>query len=139
MANEAVLRQWLENPIDFTCADGTGIEKGAVLTLTDPRTAVISTTDGGAVAGICAREKIASDGRTQVAVYRKGIFDMVCSQAVTIGSPVMSYASTGASNTIGMAVGAAVSGASIIGYALEAGALNEVIQVLVDIGGGSSI
>jgi len=102
MANEAVLRQWIENPIDFTCADGTGIEKGAILTMTDPRTAVISTTDGGVVAGICAREQIANDGRTQVAVYRRGIFDMLCSQAVAIGQPVMSYASTGASNTIGV-------------------------------------
>ena len=85
MANEAVLRVKLEQPISFTCADTPGIEKGAVLALTNPRTAIAHTSSGQALAGICAREKISGDGRTEVAVYRRGYFDMVFSGAAIIG------------------------------------------------------
>ena len=42
MANEAVITDRLENPIDYTVADGTGIEKGTLLKATNTRTAIIS-------------------------------------------------------------------------------------------------
>jgi hypothetical protein len=74
-----------ELPISFTVANATGIEKGSVLKLTDPMTAIITSGDEDQVAGIAAEEKIASDGKTKIAVYRRGIFKVYVSAQVTIG------------------------------------------------------
>lgn len=126
MANEAALRVRTGNPIDFTCADGTGIEKGAVLKMTDPRTASLSDGDVDVVAGICAREKIASDGRTQIAVFREGIFDMVASGAIAVGAPVVTWSSSGGSNIVATA---AVNAENILGTALETASEGETFQV----------
>lgn len=137
MANEAVLRDRLENPIDFTVADGTGIEKGALLKLTDPRTAIITSANNDKIAGIAAREKIASDGRTQLAVYRKGIFDMVASGAIAIGEAVVS---AGTPANMVRAAGPTASGACIIGHALETASDTETIQIFVNVGiGGNQV
>lgn len=124
MVNEAIIRDRFQDPINFTCADGTGIEKGAVLQLTDPRTAIIATAADVPVAGICAREKIASDGRTSVAVYRAGIFDMVASGTVAIGKAVTTAGVP--SNTV---MEAGVNDEQILGVALEAASDGETFQV----------
>tara|TARA_R100001530_G_scaffold129564_1_gene99974 strand:- start:257 stop:655 length:399 start_codon:yes stop_codon:yes gene_type:complete len=132
MVNEAILRTRLADPIDFTVADGTGIEKGALLKLTDPRTAILSDGSGDVIAGIAARDKIASDGRTQLAVFRKGIFDMVASGAITTGAKVVSGL-TGSLNFVSAAGDAADSGAVIIGHALEDAANTETAQIWVNL------
>ena len=85
MAHEAILMFETELPIPFTVADNTGIEKGAVLKLTDPMTAIITSGDEDQIAGIAAEEKIANDGKTTLAVYRRGIFKAYVSAAVGIG------------------------------------------------------
>jgi hypothetical protein len=89
MANEAVLVLKYEEPIDFIVADGTGITKGAILKLTDPRTASLSAGASDYVAGIAARDKVASDGRTRLATFRRGIFRIKLSGAVTAGQAVV--------------------------------------------------
>jgi len=132
MANEAVLRDRISEPLDFTVADGTGIEKGTLLKLTDARTAIASTAAGDVIAGIAAREKIANDGRTRLAVFREGIFDMKASGAITVGHVVYS---AGAVNEVKVAP-ATASGASIIGYALETASDAETIQIYVNVGAG---
>lgn len=142
MANEAILRDFLENPVDFTVADGTGIEKGALLQLTDPRTASAVTAIRQPLAGIAAVEKVASDGSTRLSVYRKGVFDMVASGALIVaGNPVMAAGDTAAvnANKVIIAVGASLSGAAVLGYALESAADGEVFQVLVDVGSGATL
>jgi len=138
MANEAIKRYDESSGHggviqDYTCADGTGIEKGTVLKLTDPRTVAAADADDCMIAGIAAREKVANDGRTQIAVYKKGYFDMVCSGAVAIGNPVSSYAGTGANANVIHVADSAVSGAAIIGYAEETAAANERVIVRVDL------
>lgn len=132
MANEAILRDRLADPIDFTVADGTGIEKGALLELADPRTAKAVTGDDVVLAGIAAREKVASDGVTRLAVFTKGIFDMVASGAIAVGRPVSAESDT--ANTVHQAP-ANLSGAQILGYALETATNNETFQVYVNVGG----
>jgi len=135
MANEAVLVLKQEEPIDFIVADGAGIEKGTLLTLTDPRTAVASSASGAMCAGIAHREKIADDGRTRLAVIRKGIFRMTASGVIAIGAPVMSGINN---NEIVVATG--VNGAAVIGTALEAAAADgEEIEVAVNIGTGGEL
>lgn len=136
MANEAALRDRLDHPIDFTVANGTEILKGTICKLTDPRTASASSAAADKIAGICARDKVASDGRTRAPMFRRGIFDLRCSGAVPVGEAVDSL---GADNYIRRAP-VTSSGSSIIGIALETGSDNEVIQVFVDIGcGGNQI
>ena len=78
MALEATLIFETEPPIPFTVTDGAGIEKGTILKITDPMTAVIAAGDADAIAGIASEEKIASDGRTKIGVYRRGIFKAFC-------------------------------------------------------------
>ena len=131
MADEAIIQLKIEDPLPFTVADGATIEKGAVLALSDPRTAATNTTNGGKIAGIAAREKVASDGRTELAVFRRGWFDMLCSGAVNIGDPLTAY-----HNEVQKAAVTA-SGACIIGHALEAGDDNERVLVELNIGAGA--
>ena len=130
------------NNSDLIVADGTGIERGALLQLTDPRTASAVTAIRQNLAGIAAVEKVASDGSTRLAVYRSGIFDMVASGAlIGVGNPVMAAGDTAAvnANKVILAAGAALSGATVLGYALETAADGEVFQVLVDIGTGATV
>ena len=133
MTNEAIKRYAESDIADYTVADGTGIEKGALLALTDARTAVLASSASQPIAGIAAREKIANDGRTKLAVCRRGDFDMVASGAITVGSPVVS-ATTGSLNYVMTAAGLnGISGAQIIGYALETASDNETIQVRLNL------
>jgi len=91
MADEAVIIELLGdagNPVRYTVADGTAIAKGALLQITDPRTASVSA-DGKAFAGIAATEKVVSDGQVSLALYTCGIFDLKDAGAgVTVGGRV---------------------------------------------------
>lgn len=131
MANEAILKDRLTEAIDFTVADGTAILKGTICALTDPRTAIAVSSTGQMLAGIAARDKIASDGRTRLGMFTKGVFDMRASGAIAVGQPVVACANNG----IILASGGQ-SGAAILGYALETASDTEVIQVMVNIGAG---
>lgn len=132
MANEATIKERFMPAINFTCADGTGIEKGTVLKLTDPRTAIASTAQGDPIAGICDYEKVANSGVTSVAVLRHGIVELSCSGAVALGAKV---ASQGHDNYIVQAT-SSMSGAAVLGTALESGSNGESIQVDLNIGAG---
>ena len=130
----AILRVRQEDPIDFKVADGTAIPKGTLCKLTDPRTAIAASGAGDMIAGIAARDKIESDGRTQLACFRRGIFDMEADGTIAIGAPVMA---DGTDSTVISATG--VSGAAVIGHALEAAVDGEIFQVAVNIGAGDAI
>jgi|TARA_R100000501_G_C2630136_1_gene125233 hypothetical protein len=117
MALETTLVYETGVPIDFTCANGTGIEKGAVLLLTDPMTAATTTGDTDACAGIAAEEKIADDGKTCIPVYREGIFKGYAGAAgVTVGMALITDTATGAANEL---VNADVNSEHLVGIALE--------------------
>jgi len=78
MADEAVIVELLGDRGDvmqFNVADGTGILKGAILQLTDNRTAAASATDK-IVAGIACSEKVADDGQVTLGCYTNGIFNL---------------------------------------------------------------
>lgn len=133
MANEATLMVETEPAIIMTAADGTGIEKGAVCKLADSLTASISDGDEDYVAGIVKTEKIASDGTTSVAVYRKGIFEMTASGSITAGQAVATHASSGGSNVVAVATATAVGGKTL-GIALETASEGE--RILVELNPG---
>ncbi len=101
MADEAVLVFELERPVPMTCADGTGIEKGAILMITDPFTVATTTGDGDAVIGIAAEEKIANDGKVKIGVYLRGIFKGTAGAAgVTAGKGIETDTGTGSANEL---------------------------------------
>jgi len=117
MASEATLIIETELPIMMTCSNTTGIAKGAILKLSDPMTAALADGDGDYPAGVAAEEKIASDGKTKIAVYRAGIFKMLAGAAgIVAGKAVDTHAATGATNEIALAPGG---DANILGIALE--------------------
>jgi hypothetical protein len=126
MAKEAVLLVETHPPISMICADGAGIEKGALLVLNDDYT--VTAHDGTAnasFAGIAGAEKIASDGNTHIPVYRSGIFKLTANAAITVGDAL---AFDAVANTVKAAVAANV-GADIIGVALETcNTQNDVIR-----------
>lgn len=133
MAAEAVIIELLGNggdPVSFTVADGTGIEKGAILMLEDPRTAKARTGAGTVIAGIAAAEKVANDGQTRLALYTNGIFDLTCAAGgtATLGTYVRSAA---ADNTITVCTTLDTETGKAIGKALETGANDEVVAVRV--------
>ena len=115
MTNEAVLIYETSIPIPFTVADGTGIEKGAILKMTDPMTASLAVADEDIIAGIAASEKIASDGKTKLGVYRSGIFKVLGSGNITVGDALITVASA----TGNIVLTAGVNAEDIVGIALE--------------------
>jgi len=90
MANAvAVLMVETELPIMMTCAEATSIPKGTCLKLTDPFTVIASSAADDEFGGIAAEEKIGGDGKTQIAVYRRGIFKVEAgTTGVTVGKQV---------------------------------------------------
>ena len=133
MANEAVIIELLGNkgdPVRYTVADGTGIEKGTIMELEDPRTCKKVSGAGCVIAGIAAAEKVASDGSTTLAVYTNGIFDLTCAAGgtATLGSYVRSSSTD---NTITVSTTLDDETGKSIGKALESGGNNEVVAVRV--------
>jgi hypothetical protein len=125
MANEATLIVRTAHPYDMTVANGTGIEKGTLLKLTDPNTAIINSATNDAVAGIAASEKIANDGVTKLAVYREGRFKVTLSGSCTVGDALV--LSSTANHVLAAPNAVTLSGTNIIGIALETGTNTETI------------
>ena len=117
MANEVTLVFETQPPIPMTVANGTGIEKGAILKMADLMTASLADGDGDIVAGIAAEEKIAGDGKTKIGVYRAGIFKGYAGNGgVTVGLAIDTDASTSDSNEL---ANAPVTTGNYVGIAFE--------------------
>ena len=127
MVYETTLLWETEIAIPFTCANGTGIDKGTVCQLTDPATASAHSGANQTFCGIVKVEKIASDGMTQIAIYRGGHFRMRISGNVTVGDALALDSNV---NTVKTAVSANLGG-DIVGTALETGTTGEYIRVEV--------
>jgi hypothetical protein len=123
MALEATLIHETELPLPMTVADGAGIEKGSLLMLSDPNTAAVTTGDTDVFAGIAAEEKVANDGKTKLAVYKRGIFrGFAGAGGVVVGVGLITDTSTGAANEL---AAADVNSENIVGRALETAADTE--------------
>jgi hypothetical protein len=123
MTNEAVLIYETHTPIPFTCADNTGLERGAFVKLADPYTVSAVSAINDVVGGFTATEKIANDGKTKIAVYRGGIFKVKISGNVTVGDPLVFVGATGPN----LLQTAAVNAEQVVGYAFETGTDAETI------------
>lgn len=129
MANEAVLVFETEKPIPFTCVDWVGIEKGALLTLSDPFTVATSSADNQVFVGIAAEEKIANDGKVKIGVYMRGIFKLVVAagNTTTVGQDCVLRGA----NVIGLYDTLDDEKGLVVGMALETGAAGETVLVAV--------
>lgn len=128
MADEAVLVVETELAVPVNVADGAGIEKGTVLKAADLFVGAASSADNDIFLGITKEEKIASDGKTQVAAYFGGIFRMKVSAT---GSTVGKNQVIKGANTIGDYTSNDNELGYCIGKALETGASGETILVFV--------
>ena len=116
MTNEAVLKIETHIPINFTCSTTVTIEKGAIVKMTDPMTAVLADGDNDIVAGIVQSEKLAAEtSQNSVAVFRGGVFRVSLSGSVTVGDPVKISKNT---NEVATAV---INDENILGIMLESG------------------
>ena len=135
MANAvAILMIKKSNPIQMTCAEGTGIPKGTVLQLSDPFTVAASSGADNEFGGIAAEEKIGGDGKNTISVYRDGYFKVEAgTSGCTAGLPQVM--DDGANEFTNAANGDAELGL-IFGTALETAAGEDTLQVYVNIGTG---
>jgi hypothetical protein len=119
MANEAVIIELFNGgrPMTFTCADGTGIEKGTLMELTSPRTVIANTNDNAPLVGVAAAEKVASDGATTIAVYTDGVFDVLTDTGTDAVGAMM--ANTATENTVQGADATDLLQGSVLGKVLE--------------------
>ncbi len=132
MANEWVLVDRTEDPLDYVVDNSTGMEKGQLSKMTDSGTAIISSAVSDRCAGVTAREKVSGSGRTQLAHFKKGRFMATCSGAVTTGAPASSYADANYPNVVGLAA-ASDSGAALLGYFEGDGTDAERVQLRLDL------
>lgn len=137
MALEWTLIHEIEKPIPYTCADGTGIEKGALLKIVDPATVATSDGDADVIAGIAAEEKIASNGVTQIGVYKRGIFKATAGGSITVGDGLINNASSGAANEVITAT-AAADDSQIFAIAEETASDTHTLRVYLNVGIGGS-
>ncbi len=84
MTNEAILKIETHIPINFTCSTTVTIEKGAIVKMTSPMTAVLANGYNDIVAGIVQSEKLAAEtSQDSVAVFRGGVFRVTISSTGT--------------------------------------------------------
>ena len=130
MTNEAVLLREVALPVSGTCADATGIAKGAILAMADLNTVALAAADSAIVVGVASQEKIADNGHTKIAFYDQGDFRMTASGDIAIGDAVATSSGTGNSNTVcAMLSTANLSGNVILGMAKETAATGETFRV----------
>ena len=125
MANEHELLIETDIPISMTVADGTGIERGSLMKMTDPNTAALSDGDEDIIAGVLAEEKIASDGKTSAPIYRGGTFKATASGSITVGDALISHSSTGGPNILATA---GVNAEDVVGISKETVAEGETFE-----------
>jgi hypothetical protein len=132
MANEATIIELFNGgrPIRFTCADGTGIEKGTLMELSGDRTVIANTNDNAPVVGIAAAEKVASDGATTIAVYTDGIFDMLTDSGSDATGVLVANSAT--ENTVQTADASDLLQNSQVGMLMEAAGNAEVAAVRIN-------
>jgi len=129
MADEAILVIELEPAIPITVSNTNALEKGTVLAMADLNVGAASSADNDVFAGITKTEKVASDGTTQMAVYRRGVFKMTIAagNTTTVGQDVVIKGA----NTVGGYTTLDDEKGYKVGQALETGAAGETVLVLV--------
>ena len=121
MADEHILKIETHIPVNYTCATGTTIEKGAMCMATDGMVAATSTGDTDIAAGVAQSEKLAAEtSQNSIAIYEGGYFTAVAGVAgVTFGKALITDTATSSANRL---VDADVDSENIVGICRETAA-----------------
>lgn len=111
----------------YTIADGVNVSQGALMELLDPRTCSVAVLASKVFAGVAAEAHNANEGVTAISVWTDGIFEAYCSGSVVLGQPI-----TGTHGNYVLGNGTA-SGAQLLGYSLETGSADEVVNVRLNL------
>jgi len=132
MTNEVTLYIETGPPIPFTVANGNAIPKGTICEVEDLMTAAVSEADDR-VAGVAASEKVASDGKVKLGMFREGFFKGTASgPSISIGDTLalsgtnllkVAVAANVSSETVGISMEAVATGNTFI-FELRPGAAN---------------
>lgn len=133
MANEAVMVQQLQDrQQEVTVAISGTFLKGAILGLFDPQIGSVTTSGNYWPAGIAVSEKVV-DTDDKMAIWTEGIFDVKTSGTVAVVHGDLLGLST-TPNMVAIVPGIiAFSGGRVLGRAMQDGAIDEVIQMKLDI------
>ena len=112
----------------FTVASGVAIAKGTMLELLDARNADGVIGAGAACAGIASMDKSASDFSTSITAWTEGLFRASGSSAIVVGSALIA---AGGLNEVKAGGTKVSSGATVIGYSMDAITGNPVEQITV--------
>ncbi len=134
MANELTLIHEMDVPIPFTCVDGTGIEKGTLLELSDPMTVAKVAGAAPLIIGVAAEEKIADDGKTKIGVYMRGVFKATAGGTIAIGAGLIGESGT---NEL-LTSTAAADEIEVCGVALEAATDTQTFLFYLNVAIGGS-
>lgn len=121
----------IETPTEFaryTVSNATAIPLSTTMKLFDANSAIASSADGDAFAGIAWEEKTASDGLTEITCAKNGVWDM---QDATAGITAGEMVCLSGANLIRTAVAGDLLTGAVVGKALETASASEVIRVLV--------
>ena len=133
MANEAVLIQDLEyRHLEVTMADGssgTDVVLGTILKWSDPNLGAASSADGDIFCGILLVDNEGGDGTVRYSVDRHSVWDIKLTTATVSTGDLLNIQGT---NLVAKAnVTTAADFAEIMGRAMQDGANDEVIEVLL--------
>lgn len=137
MANEHTLMTQKSFPISMTVANGTGIEKGSLLKLTDPNTAIIHSGENDPICGIAYTEKIANDGNTTIAVLAGPGDELraTASGSITVHDPLMAADGAFPNRLYSVKNLSAleISGGTIVGYSKETCTTGETFKYVLNL------
>lgn len=126
MANEAICIIAPTKFHRYTVADAAAIPKGALLAMSDPNTAALTSADNDIFAGIAWEEKVASDGVVSITAALDGVWALTATAAgITVGQQV----TIGGANTIKVYTTLDDEKGYVVGRALESTAGSETIMV----------
>jgi len=127
MANEVKINTLLGkggDPVEYTVAAGTAIEKGTLMQMTGNGVAIKVAGAGVPIAGVAASSKTATDGITKMACLTNFIGEFATTGgAIPLGEYVRSDAAT---NTVGPMTSLDFETGKAVGKAMDTGASSTV-------------
>ena len=136
MANEHVMMTQKTAPISMTCAAGTGIEKGTLLKMTDPNTAIATSAARDYVCGVAYTEYLANSGGVVAVLTGPGDeLKASASGSITAGDPLIVAAGGGGFNFLqsGVTLLGELSGSAIVGYSKETATATQTFKYVLNI------
>ena len=116
-----------------TIADGVSVSKGALLQLLDPKTASYGHLANVPIIGVAAEEHLAGRGITEISVYTNGLFDVLASGSIGLGTSVIADLSNAVKEYNPAAASSSLQSVSshafVLGRALETASNNEVVVI----------